>query len=452
MAESDDMIEGLRQAVRLSPDNVPLRTHLGETLLTFGRPADAEKEFRAALAIKPDDAKLKFCLARAFEQQGKASAAIVVLEEIAKQPDVPPKARILYARLLLAAGHDDDAVRQYRKAVEADPSASDLTLADELGIEAGPAKSSSDEDEVVDGKIRAAWDEPPAPGGVEVERPKTKFSDVGGLDDLKEQVRMKIIHPLKHPELYKAYGKPIGGGILMYGPPGCGKTYLARATAGEISASFLSVGINDVLDMWIGNSEKNLHELFERGRRGRPCVLFFDEVDALAASRADMRSSAGRHLINQFLAELDGMQASNDGLLILAATNAPWHVDPAFRRPGRFDRILFVPPPDQSARAAILRAMCADKPVSDVDYNLIAKKTEAFSGADLKAVLDRAIEAKLTDAMKVGIPQPLTTKDLLAAAAGVRPSTREWFATARNYALYANQGGAYDDVLQYLKL
>jgi SpoVK/Ycf46/Vps4 family AAA+-type ATPase len=263
---------------------------------------------------------------------------------------------------------------------------------------------------------------------------------------------MKIIHPLKHPELYKAYGKPIGGGILMYGPPGCGKTYLARATAGEIAASFLSVGINDVLDMWIGNSEKNLHELFERGRRGRPCVLFFDEVDALAASRADMRSSAGRHLINQFLAELDGMQASNDGLLILAATNAPWHVDPAFRRPGRFDRILFVPPPDQTARAAILRAMCAGKPVSDVDYNLIAKKTDAFSGADLKAVLDRAIEAKLTDAMKVGIPQPLTTKDLLAAAAGVRPSTREWFATARNYALYANQGGAYDDVLQYLKL
>jgi transitional endoplasmic reticulum ATPase len=165
-----------------------------------------------------------------------------------------------------------------------------------------------------------------------------------------------------------------------------------------------------------------------------------------------MRASAGRHLINQFLAELDGVQASNDGVLILAATNAPWHVDPAFRRPGRFDRILFVPPPDQNARAAILRAMCAGKPVDDIDYAHVAKKTEAFSGADLKAVLDRAIETKLADAMKVGIPKPLTTKDLLAAAAGVRPSTREWFATARNYALYANQGGAYDDVLQYLKL
>ncbi|HEV2293159.1 MAG TPA: AAA family ATPase [Tepidisphaeraceae bacterium] len=446
------MIEGLRQAVRVSPENVPLRQHLADTLLGMGKPGDAEKEFRAALQLKSDDAKLKFGLARAFEQQGKASAAIVVLEEIAKRADCPPKARLLYARLLLAAGHDDDASRQYRKAVESDPSVADLHLADQLGLDSTPRKASDDQDEVVDGKIRAAWEEPGGVSGVEIERPKTKFADVGGLDEVKEQVRMKIIHPLKHPELYKAYGKPIGGGILMYGPPGCGKTFLARATAGEISAAFLSIGINDVLDMWIGNSEKNLHELFERARRGRPCVLFFDEVDALAASRADMRASAGRHLINQFLAELDGVQSSNDGVLILAATNAPWHVDPAFRRPGRFDRILFVPPPDAAARAAILRAMCAGKPVDNIDYAHVAKKTEAFSGADLKAVLDRAIEAKLSDAMKAGIPKPLTTKDLLSAAAGVRPSTREWFATARNYALYANQGGAYDDVLQYLKL
>jgi SpoVK/Ycf46/Vps4 family AAA+-type ATPase len=454
MAEADDMIEGLRQAVRVSPENVPLRQHLADTLLGVGQPADAEKEFRAALQLKPDDVKLKFGLARAFEQQGKASAAIVVLEEIAKRSDCPAKARVLYARLLVAAGHDDDASRQYRKAIEADPSVADLHLADQLGVDSAPRKRRDDDDdsEVVDGKIRAAWEEPSSVSGVEIERPKTKFADVGGLDDVKEQVRMKIIHPLKHPELYKAYGKPIGGGILMYGPPGCGKTFLARATAGEISAAFLSIGINDVLDMWIGNSEKNLHELFERARRGRPCVLFFDEVDALAASRADMRASAGRHLINQFLAELDGVDASNDGVLILAATNAPWHVDPAFRRPGRFDRILFVPPPDLNARAAILRAMCAGKPVDDIDYVHVAKKTEAFSGADLKAVLDRAIEAKLSDAMKAGIPKPLTTKDLLTAAAGVRPSTREWFATARNYALYANQGGAYDDVLQYLKL
>src|SRR5690606_29954670 len=129
-------------------------------------------------------------------------------------------------------------------------------------------------------------------------------------------------------------------------PPGCGKTHLARATAGEISAGFISVGISDVLDMWIGSSERNLHELFAGARANKPCVLFFDEVDALGSRRSDLQHSHARHLINQFLAEMDGIDANNDGLLILAATNSPWHVDPAFRRPGRFDRILFVPPPD----------------------------------------------------------------------------------------------------------
>jgi SpoVK/Ycf46/Vps4 family AAA+-type ATPase len=252
--------------------------------------------------------------------------------------------------------------------------------------------------------------------------------------------------------LYNAYGKAIGGGILMYGPPGCGKTHLARATAGESSAGFISVGINDVLEMWLGNSERNLHQLFEQARRNKPCVLFFDEVDALAASRADMRTSGARHLINQFLSEMDGVDTSNDGLLILAATNAPWHVDPAFCRPGRFDRILFVPPPDAPARASILRVMLKGKPQENIDADHVAKRTDGFSGADLKAVVDQAIEAKLRDAMKAGIPKPLVTKDLLAAAGALKPSTKEWFSTARNYALYSNQGGTYDDILKYLKM
>jgi SpoVK/Ycf46/Vps4 family AAA+-type ATPase len=204
--------------------------------------------------------------------------------------------------------------------------------------------------------------------------------------------------------------------------------------------------------MWIGNSERNLHALFDQARDNKPCVLFFDEVDALGARRSDMQHSGGRHLINQFLAEMDGIASNNDGLLILAATNSPWHLDPAFRRPGRFDRVLFVPPPDAAARAEILRILCRDKPVQDIDYAHLAKKTDQFSGADLKAVLDIAIEGKLREAMKAGVPKPLTTADLQSAAAGLKPTTKEWFATARNHALYANQGGMYDDILKYLKL
>jgi len=207
-----------------------------------------------------------------------------------------------------------------------------------------------------------------------------------------------------------------------------------------------------VLDMWIGNSERNLHQLFAQARRNRPCVLFFDEVDALGASRTDMKTSAGRHLINQFLSELDGVKASNEGVLILGATNAPWHLDAAFRRPGRFDRILFVPPPDVPARAEVLRLLVKGKPVEDMDFEAVAKKVDGFSGADLKAVVDVTVEHKLREAMKTGTPAPIRTKDLIAAAAGLRSTTREWFATARNYALYSNQGGTYDDILKYLKL
>jgi SpoVK/Ycf46/Vps4 family AAA+-type ATPase len=268
---------------------------------------------------------------------------------------------------------------------------------------------------------------------------------------LKEEIRLKIIYPLEHPEIYAAYGKKIGGGILMYGPPGCGKTHLARATAGEIKAGFLSIGINDVLDMWMGNSERNLHEIFEQARRSKPCVLFFDEVDALGSKRSDMQGGASRHVINQFLSEMDGLGGTNEGVLVLAATNAPWHVDSAFRRPGRFDRVLFVPPPDAAARGEILGILCRGKPMRDVDLPQLAKNTDGFSGADLQAVVDLAIEAKLQAAMKAGSVQPVTTKDLLQAAKIHRPTTKEWFATARNYALYANQGGMYDEVLKHLK-
>ena len=448
MLPDANQIKALKEALAFSPDNVPLRLHVAEMLLGLGEAQEAQQEFATALTHEPDDGKnlgtIKLGLARAYEQQGKNTQSLLILEELVNQPEPDPAALSLHSRLLMRSGDVDQAVQQFRQALEKDSSLQGSSLAQQLGMDG------TNGNDVIDGRVTAdsVNQAPVETSGLE--RPKIGFDSVGGMEELKEEIRLKIIYPLNNAELYKAYGKTIGGGILMYGPPGCGKTHMARATAGEINASFISVGLNDVLDMWLGNSERNLHDLFEQARRSTPCVLFFDEVDALASKRTDLRQSAARQTINQFLSELDGVQYSNEGVLILAATNAPWHLDSAFRRPGRFDSILFVPPPDLAARAAVLRLLCKGKPVDNIDFELIAKKTDKLSGADLKSVVDTAVEAKLQEAMKTGIPKPLTTKDLQKAAKAVRPSTREWFGTAKNYAVHANQDGTYDDILNYL--
>jgi SpoVK/Ycf46/Vps4 family AAA+-type ATPase len=181
-------------------------------------------------------------------------------------------------------------------------------------------------------------------------------------------------------------------------------------------------------------------------------VLFIDEVDAMGASRSDMKGNSLRHVINQFLSELDGVATNNEGVLVLAATNAPWNVDAAFRRPGRFDRVIFVAPPDKEARAQMLATMLEGKPVGKIDVAKIAGATENYSGADIKAIIDIAVEEKLQESMAKGVIQPLETKDLQNALKQHRATTLEWLASARNYALYANESGLYNDILQYLNL
>lgn len=454
MSELDRTISALREAVRLAPDNLPLLRHFVNMLMDLTRFDEAEQILKDRLSIDAKNSHLQLMLAELFYRQGKNSHALAIVETICNPQNLHPPALVLHAKLLFRNGDVRRAVEEYKRAVEHDPSLTDDEFASLLGIgnRWDDEDPSRDGDEVVDGRIRMQVVASDSSFESRFERPKLKFDEVGGMESVKEQIRIKIIYPITHAAMFAAYGKKVGGGILMYGPPGCGKTYIARATAGEVNADFVSIGINDILDMWVGNSERNLHEVFQSARRHRPCVLFFDEVDALGASRSDMRQSAGRHLVNQFLAEMDGADADNEGLLILGATNAPWHVDGAFRRPGRFDRVIFVPPPDEQARVEILRLHLAGKPTDRVDLHKIAAKTAEFSGADLKAVVELAVEAKLQEAIKSGKPTPISTNDLLAAAKTLKPSTKEWFATARNHALYANQGGTYDEILSYLKL
>lgn len=445
----EDEIEKLREALRVSPDNPFLRGLLGEALLKCGRLEEAEREFAAGIALAPTNLQLKYGMAQVFYRGRKDAAAIELIEDILRQGGIPPELRILYCRLLVLSGDVTKAADQYRQAVAADPRVEDPALGVRLKAMTSPPEQEG-EQQVSDQEQEVV--ESASPPWLEIERPKVAFNDVGGMEKVKEEIRLKIIHPITHPELYKAYGKSIGGGILLYGPPGCGKTYIARATAGEAKTGFLCMGISEVLDKFLGQSERNLHAFFDQARKHTPCILFVDEVDALGASRNESTQTLTRRTVNQFLAEMDGAKASNDGVLVLAATNAPWHLDSAFRRPGRFDRILFVPPPDQLARVAILRVLLAGKPTDSIDVEKLGSLTEHFTGADLKGLVDSAIEAKVKESMSSGRVELLTTAELLKAARGIKPSALEWFATAKNYATYANQSGLWDDVLAYMKL
>ena len=448
-------IDALRAAVAAAPGQEALAVQLVELLLGVGRDEEAEQAARVAADRNRRSATLSVLMARVFYRRGKDSHAAAILETLIDEGRGGSAAGVLMARLQQRRGDTRGAVATYRDAVDADPDARDRELESLLGLD----ETFDDDDE----RLKMPAGGLPFPGDDEDDDdgdpdlvPRAVdgegFDSVGGMEPVKEQIRMKIIYPLQHADMYAAYGKKVGGGILLYGPPGCGKTHLARATAGEVGAKFLSVGISDVLDMYIGSSEKNLRAIFQRARRDTPCVLFFDEVDALGAKRSDMRSSGGRQLINQFLSELDGLDGDNEGLLILGATNTPWHLDTALRRPGRFERVVFVPPPDADGRAAILRIHLRGKPSDGVDVGKVAAKTEGFSGADLKSVVDGCVEDKLAEAIRTGAPKPITTADLVKAAKRTRATTAEWFGTARNHALFANEGGVYDEVLSYLKV
>jgi SpoVK/Ycf46/Vps4 family AAA+-type ATPase len=280
---------------------------------------------------------------------------------------------------------------------------------------------------------------------------RTTFADVAGMDDLKRTVRLQIIEPFLRPALFAKFRKRAGGGVLLYGPPGCGKTMLARAVAGECRAEFVSVGIADVLSMWIGQSEENLAALFEKARKAAPSVLFFDELDALAFARSKAHSEHTRQVVNEFLTQLDGFSADNTGVLVLAATNMPWDVDPAMKRPGRFSRQVFVAPPDEEARATIVELKLVGLPVEHIDARAVARATPHFSGADLEGVVEIAKEYVLEDHIAHGIERPIRQEDLARAVKEARPSTLDWLRTARNLVKYAGADDAYREVEEYLK-
>ncbi|MEQ1865770.1 MAG: ATP-binding protein [Micropepsaceae bacterium] len=356
---------------------------------------------------------------------------------------------LLRARALLALGRLPEARENYAAALAEDVNLRSDDLDAALVQRAGQAASGTvvqlrPQLHSISGSKKPNDEKPSA-------RPRVTFADIGGLEDVKAQIRRKIILPFEKKSLFDRFRKRAGGGVLLYGPPGCGKTLLARATAAECNAKFISVEIAEVLSMWIGESEKRLAHAFEQARNEKPSVLFFDEIEALAARR---RFSEGDHkasMVSTFLNEFDGFNASNDGVLVLAATNVPWAVDPAFRRNGRFDRTLFVPPPDRVARKVILDIELKDRPqTGDIDTTAIAERTSGYSGADLANIVETACDLAIEDSIDQDRIAPISAKHLAAALKEVKPTTLEWLSQARNYAKFANEGGLYDDVVEFL--
>ena len=278
------------------------------------------------------------------------------------------------------------------------------------------------------------------------------FDDIGGLEEVKKQVRRKIINPFKNVGLFQKFKRKAGGGVLMYGPPGCGKTMLARALATECNASFNDIRASEVLDQYVGNAEKRISELFGKARAARPAVLFFDEVEALAQRRQFESSRAVNTVVSALLNEMDGFAGDNEGMLFLGATNVPWALDSAFRRPGRFDRTIFVPPPDRVAREFILRGELEDRPVaSDLPIQKIVEKTSGFSGADIASLVETATDYAIEDSRSETELEPISNDHFAEAFREVKSSVGEWLGQARNFADYANEDGTYDDLAAFLK-
>ncbi|MFC7361580.1 AAA family ATPase [Nocardioides astragali] len=411
------LIESLSAAVRAAPADLTLRLHLAGLLVDAGRGPEAVEHAATVLAAEPGSLEARDVMSRAM---GTASAP---------RPDDDP--------VDTASGSGDQTAREPRS--PAVPTEFDWHAAEsDVGETVGPM--------FVDGST-----EDPGPAPYDVELVGIRLADVGGLSEVKKRLEASFLAPLRNPELRRLYGKSLRGGLLLYGPPGCGKTYLAKAVAGELGASFIHVSLADVLDMYIGQSERNVKELFEVARSSAPCVLFLDELDAIGQKRSLTRNSGTRTTVNQLLTELDGVGSDNEGVFVLAATNHPWDVDPALRRPGRLDRTLLVLPPDREAREAILRTHLRDRPVERIDTRRLAKATEGFSGADLAHLCESASENALMESVGSGKVRMIGMADFDQALSEIRPSIGPWMETARNVALYANASGEYDDLAKWLR-
>ena len=453
---TNPLIDSLTAVVSDRPGDVPLRLHLAELLIADGRGADAVPHLGVVLASEPTNERAAALMRSALGVPEAPAQVAPTAEAMASPAATPQPADTPTAPAPTAPAPQKSAPASGSGADEATPASSNTPT---QGGESQNFDWRSAEEQVggpapafVNGAEPVYNEAPPAAEDVwDVEITSSTLADVGGMQDVKDRLNMAFLAPLRNPELRRLYGKSLKGGLMLYGPPGCGKTYIARALAGEIGASFITVTLTDILDQFIGNSEANLHSLFVTARKHAPVVLFLDEIDAIGQKRSQSTSAAWRGVTNQLLMEMDGIGADNEGVFILAATNTPWDVDPALRRPGRFDRSVAVLPPDAPARHSILYHYLKDRPMEGIDLGVLVRQTNGFTGADLAHLVDSAAEFAMMDSLRTGTVRMMTMQDFANALKQVRPSAGPWFSSARNIVEYGNRDGQYDDLAAYMK-
>ena len=284
--------------------------------------------------------------------------------------------------------------------------------------------------------------------GIAPARDRVTLADVAGPAGVRDRLERAFVGPLRRPSARGAAAATARGGLLLYGPPGCGKTFLARAIAGELGAELLAVGCDELPATWAGRGDHWLEAVFGAARRRVPGVVFLDELDALGARRR-RRRSGGRRAVDQLLSELDAAHA--DGVAVVAATSRPWDVDPALRRAGRLDRAMLVLPPDAAARAGILSRALLGPSTARIDAEKLAARTDGFTAAELVRLVDAALDHARAESVHANVPRPITQKDLERARREISPSTLAWFATAHSYALYDGEDGTYGELLAHMR-
>jgi transitional endoplasmic reticulum ATPase len=256
------------------------------------------------------------------------------------------------------------------------------------------------------------------------EKPTIKFDDVAGLEDVKTDIKLKMLYPFTHAELAERFGIRAGGGVLLYGPPGTGKTMLAKATAGEIEAAFFVISPADILSKWVGEAEQNIKKLFDAASQEPRSIIFIDEIEALVPARRDEGTSVMQRLVPQILQSVEGFAKSKtSAVMLMGATNVPWQLDPAILRPGRFDEKVYIPLPDHAARKKMLEIYLGKRPLADdVDFDRIATRLNGYSGADIRYIADRAAIIPFMKAVAGEGEQPIDLRIIESVISEAAPS------------------------------